>query len=88
LAEEKLRLYIGDPAPMRLARLIALADARLAQRRRKERDTRTFWFDGAGPGSFPLRFRGRGHLALLTALARYGGACCSLPSVVQLDELT
>lgn len=97
-AKEKLLLYVGDPAAMRLARVVAYADVLRARRRIAEEDTRTFWYRGQPVGTLergvlPLRAgrhrymsnRCRGHHLMLAALRRNAAVRCALPGGVEFQ---
>ena len=92
-AKEKLRHYIGDPAAMRLARVIAYADAVRAAGIQADRAARTFTYGGHPAGTFeehgrptrPGRYRyvpnrGQGHLLMVEAIPREGAARCRFPN--------
>ena len=96
--KEKLRLYVGYPAPMRLARVVAYADVLRTRRRIAEEDTRTFWYRGQAVGTpergvLPLRpgrhrymsLRCRGHHLMLAALRRNAVVRCGLPGGVEFQ---
>jgi hypothetical protein len=92
-AKERLRLYIGDPARMRVARVVAYADALRMERERADLATRTFTYGGYPVGYFdkgelPSRpgryrympYRGEGHLLMIGAIERIGKARCRFPN--------